>query len=88
MTLWTIGLLIISSLLNAFYFLPIITAAWFKTQAEKWPSDRRFGRLETHWMLLIPPLVTAIAVIVAGIVANAQVSPLAWVKFVVEEYTR
>ena len=24
----------------------------------------------------------------AGIVANAQVSPLAWVKFVVEEYTR
>ena len=39
-------------------------------------------------MLLIPPLVTAIAVIVAGIVANAQVSPLAWVKFVVEEYTR
>jgi len=39
-------------------------------------------------MLLIPPLVTAIAVIVAGIVANAQVSPLAWVKFVVEEYSR
>ena len=65
-----------------------MTKAWFGEQQGPWPREKRFGRLETHWMLLIPPLVTAIAVIVAGIVANAQVSPLAWVKFVVEEYTR
>jgi hypothetical protein len=39
-------------------------------------------------MLLVPPLVTALFVVVAGIVANAQVSPLAWVKFVVQEYSQ
>jgi len=85
---WVIGLLLTSSLLNGIYFLPIVTKAWFGEQQGPWPREKRFGRLETHWMLLIPPLVTAIAVIMAGIVANAQVSPLAWVKFVVEEYTR
>lgn len=85
---WVVGLLLTSSLLNGIYFLPIVTKAWFGEQQGPWPREKRFGRLETHWMLLIPPLVTAIAVIVAGIVANAQVSPLAWVKFVVEEYTR
>ncbi len=85
---WVVGLLVTSSLLNGIYFLPIVTKAWFGEQQGPWPREKRFGRLETHWMLLIPPLVTAVAVIVAGIVANAQVSPLAWVKFVVEEYTR
>ena len=85
---WIIGVLIASSLLNGIYFLPIITTAWFGKHTGPWPEEKSFGRLETHWMLLIPPLLTAIAVIVGGIVANAQISPLAWVKFVVEEYSR
>ncbi len=83
-----VGVLIGSSLMNGIYFLPIITSAWFGEQRGPWPREKKFGRFETHWMLLLPPLVTAIVVIAAGIVANAQVSPLAWVKFVVEEYTR
>jgi multicomponent Na+:H+ antiporter subunit D len=85
---WVVAVLIGSSLLNAVYFLPIVTTAWFGTQKAPWPEEKRFGALETHWMLLAPPLVTAFAVIVAGVVANAQVSPLAWVRFVVEEYSR
>jgi multicomponent Na+:H+ antiporter subunit D len=84
---WVIVVLVISSLLNGAYFLPIIITAWFGKQQGSWPRDKNFGRLETHWMLLAPPLVTALAVIVAGIIANAQFSPLAWVEFVVQEYT-
>ena len=38
-------------------------------------------------MLLVPPLVTAVIVLVAGLVANAQISPLAWVRFIVQGYT-
>ncbi|MDW7774073.1 MAG: proton-conducting transporter membrane subunit [Desulfobulbaceae bacterium] len=86
--MWVVLVLVVSSLLNGAYFLPVIITAWFGKQQGPWPEERNFGRLETHWMLLIPPLVTALAVIAAGIVANAQFSPLAWVKFVVQGYVR
>lgn len=85
---WVILVLVVSSLLNGVYFLPVIVSAWFGRQQGPWPQEKQFGRFETHWMLLLPPLVTALAVIGAGIIANAQFSPLAWVKFVVLEYTR
>ncbi|OKY74674.1 MAG: NADH dehydrogenase [Desulfobulbaceae bacterium DB1] len=81
--LWVVGVLAASSLLNAAYFLPIVVSAWFGGQEEKWPVERTFGRFETHWMLLLPPLVTAFVVVVVGLLANAQFSPLAWVKFIV-----
>ncbi|MDD3619815.1 MAG: proton-conducting transporter membrane subunit [Desulfobulbaceae bacterium] len=84
---WVVMVLIVSSLLNGAYFLPVIITAWFGKQQGPWPQERNFGRLETHWMLLIPPLVTALAVIAAGVIANAQFSPLTWVKFVVEDYS-
>jgi len=85
---WVIVVLVVSSILNGIYFLPIVTKAWFGVQKGPWPQEKKFGSLETHWMLLLPPLITAIAVIAAGIFANAQISPLAWVKFVVQEYSR
>ena len=37
-------------------------------------------------MLLVPTLVTALTIIVAGVVANARISPLNWVRFIVREY--
>lgn len=83
---WVIVVLLSSSLLNAAYFLPILTRAWFREQTVSWPLEKKFGSLETHWMLLAPPLITAVVVIAAGIVANAQTSPLAWVKFIMQEY--
>ncbi|MDK1310693.1 complex I subunit 5 family protein [Pseudoalteromonas ardens] len=79
---WVLGVLIISSLLNAIYFLPILYAAWFKPQQEAWPKEQPRGRFETHWMLMLPPIVTAILALSAGLFADAQFSPLNWVKLI------
>jgi multicomponent Na+:H+ antiporter subunit D len=68
--------------LNAAYFLPILYRAWFLPQASPWPSERAFGRWETHWMLLLPPLFTAVAVILAGVLADSPFSPLAWARII------
>ena len=77
---WAIAVLVASSALNAAYFLPILHAAWFQKQQGPWPHDHPQGRWETHWMLLLPPLITAALVVAAGLLANAPFSPLAWVR--------
>lgn len=65
---WVIGVLVLSSLLNAAYFLPILYRAWFKTQQAPWPEEHNFGgRLETHWMLLMPPVVTGFFALFLGV---------------------
>jgi multicomponent Na+:H+ antiporter subunit D len=79
---WVTLVLIASSLLNAAYFLPIVYRAWFLPQESEWPSERSFGRWETHWMLLLPPLFTAAMVILAGLFADSPVSPLAWARII------
>lgn len=81
---WVLLVLAASSLLNAAYFLPIIYAAWFKPARGEWPADRRFGRLETHWMLLLPPLITTALALAAGMTAGWVVSPVSWSKLVAE----
>ncbi|MFT4937782.1 MAG: multicomponent K+:H+ antiporter subunit A [Paraglaciecola sp.] len=75
---WVLGVLAMSSILNAAYFLPVINAIWFKDQTSPWPHEQTRLRLETHWMLLLPPLVTATCAILAGVFASAALSPLAW----------
>ncbi len=75
---WVLGVLAMSSLLNAAYFLPIIHAIWFKEQDQPWPKESPTLRLETHWMLLLPPLVTAFCAIAVGLFASTSFSPLAW----------
>jgi multicomponent Na+:H+ antiporter subunit D len=47
---------------------------------KEWPEERSFGKLETHWMLLVPPLVTSILVIYAGLFVENAFTPLAWIK--------
>lgn len=79
---WAPLVLTASSLLNAAYFLPILYRAWLKAPPERWPEEHRFGAWETHWMLLLPPLVTAALVIWAGVFAESSFSPLAWVKLI------
>jgi multicomponent Na+:H+ antiporter subunit D len=76
--------LLASSLLNALYFLPILHAAWFREQRHPWPAEHARGRLETHWMLLAPPLVTAALVVAAGVLASVDVSPLSWAALIVQ----
>jgi multicomponent Na+:H+ antiporter subunit D len=84
---WVLAVLGGSSLLNALYFLPIITKAWFAKQEGPWPEDHRFNRFETRLMLLLPPVITAIIVVAAGALANAGITPLAWVRFILTGYT-
>ncbi len=84
---WLLLILVLSSLLNAWYFLPVLIRAWFAKQQGPWPEEMYIGRFETRLMLLVPPLITAFIVLAAGLVANAQISPLAWVRFIVRGYT-
>jgi multicomponent Na+:H+ antiporter subunit D len=81
---WLIGILVLSSLLNAAYFLPMLYGAWFKDQEGEWPADSGpVAGLECHWMLLAPPLLTAVIALLVGLLANSSLSPLAWVAFIV-----
>lgn len=79
---WIIPVLVASSLLNAAYFLPVLYAAWFKDPKGEWPDERPRERFETHWMLLLPPVVTALLVLAVGLLANAPLSPLEWARLV------
>lgn len=81
---WVVPVLLVSSLLNACYFLPILYRVWFKPLPEQaQPVKRRLG-----WMLLAPPVITATLVILAGLLANAPFAPLGWTEFIVRmEYS-
>jgi len=79
---WVIFVLAGSSLLNAGYFLPILYAAWFKAPPVSWPDERAYGRGETAWALLVPPVVTALLTLAVGLLASAPFSPLQWVRFI------
>ena len=79
---WIILILAASSLLNAGYFLPIMYRAWFKEPRGPWPEDHYGGWLETHWMLLVPALITALLALAAGLLANSPFSPLEWARLI------
>jgi multicomponent Na+:H+ antiporter subunit D len=79
---WVGWILTASSLLNAAYSLPILWRAWFRKPPPEWPDEHHFGNRETHWMLLVPPLVTTVLVVWAGVFADTAFSPLAWVKLI------
>ncbi len=76
--------LLASSLLNGAYFLPLIYRAWFRRPPGSWPDERipARGRLETGWLLLLPPLVTAVATLAAGVFADSGWSPLFWARLI------
>ncbi len=84
---WVIWILVGSALLNAAYFLPLIYRGWFgKPPVKGWPennfTDRRF---ETHWMLLMPALFTALLSLLVGIFAGSVFSPLGWSEFIITQ---
>jgi len=80
--LWVLVVLAASSLLNAAYFLPILYVAWFKEPAGPWPEEHSGGVLETHWMLLVPAITTALLALAAGLFANVPFSPLSWARLI------
>jgi multicomponent Na+:H+ antiporter subunit D len=81
---WIILVLMVSTLLNAAYFLPILHRGWFKPRAEPWPEEHHYGRLETDWMLLAPPVITAVLVLASGFLANMPISPLQLVQVIAQ----
>ena len=79
---WVVGVLIVSSLLNAAYFLPVLRAVWFEDPPEAWHAERSFGRSETSLMLLLPTLSTAFSALAVGLLASMPLSPLQWASLV------
>ncbi len=79
---WVIFVLAGSSLLNCAYFLPILHAAWFRDPPDRWPGEHNFGRKETAWALLLPPLVTAALALGVGLLATQPFSSLGWAKII------
>lgn len=85
---WAVLVLIISSMLNAAYFLPILYRLWFKPQSQPWPDEQiAAARFETHGLLLWPVVATAVFSIAAGLFAAHAFSPLTWATLIsVREY--
>ena len=83
---WVLGVLFLSSLLNAAYFLPLVYRAWFAPAPAHWPHEQSLSnRFETHAMLLFPPLITAASVLALGVFAGYAVTTLGWVQWIVEQ---
>ncbi|MCP5297567.1 MAG: monovalent cation/H+ antiporter subunit D family protein, partial [Zoogloeaceae bacterium] len=87
---WAIWVLWASSLLNAAYFLPILWRAWFRPAPASWPEEHIAARgwRETSVLLLLPPLVTAVLTLAAGMLAESPASPLSWAKLIAEREYR
>ncbi len=84
---WAVAVLVASTLLNAAYFLPVIYAAYFKAPEGEWSEQRPGTRFEADWLLLFPTLALAGLVLIVGLFANLQISPLGWARLIaVEEW--
>ncbi|WP_018953268.1 complex I subunit 5 family protein [Thioalkalivibrio sulfidiphilus] len=82
---WVLAALVVSSLLNAAYFLPPVIRGWFGRREEPWHDEHmKHHRFETHWMLLGPTLFVAAVAVAAGVLAGMPYSPLDWVSLIVE----
>lgn len=79
---WVIGVLAVSSLLNAMYFLPILHRAWFRPPRDPWPEERG-RRRDAKPMLLVPVLLTAVFSVGVGLLAAMPWSPLDWARLIV-----
>ena len=83
---WIIGVLALSSALNAAYFLPPVARAWLPPDPgeRSEPAGRALAGEPGGWLLL-PPVATAVSVLGLGILAGAPLSPLTWAAFIAEE---
>ena len=81
---WAIAVLAASTVLNASYFLPVLRRIWLLPPPSAWPGEVRFAGAETHRWLLYPALLTALAALLAGLLAAAPGSPLSWAQRIVE----
>jgi multicomponent Na+:H+ antiporter subunit D len=80
---WVIAVLVVSSMLNAAYFLPVLHRIWFRPQVKPWPVEQFRSHRDTHPWLLLPPLITAVFCVAAAVFAGLTFSPLHWAEVVV-----
>jgi len=79
---WVVAVLVASSLLNAAYFLPVVHRLWFRPATGPWPAGPFGGRFETGAWLLWPPVLTAAATVLVGVLAALPFSPLWWAELI------
>lgn len=75
---WCVVVLLVSSLLNAAYFLPIVYDTWFGEP--RIHLRERAASAEVRLSLLLPTLATAALSVAAGVLAGSSWSPLGWAK--------
>ncbi len=76
---WVVAVLIVSSALNAGYFLPILHALWFRPEPEAWPTAAAPPRVPVA-LRVAPPDATAALVLAAAAFATSVFSPLGWAQ--------
>ncbi|GFZ87775.1 complex I subunit 5 family protein [Nesterenkonia alkaliphila] len=93
---WVLVVLVVSALLNAAYFLPVVYSMWFHEpeQGREPDDDARLGRTATGassalrlrepGMLLVPALCTAGFTLGVGLAASVTFSPLQIAQFIAE----
>ena len=81
-----IWILLLSSVLNAAYFLPIIARIWFlRPEGEEAGAPVMERDLERDPWLVLPAVVTGLSVLVVGLLAGAPLSPLNWAASIAAE---
>jgi multicomponent Na+:H+ antiporter subunit D len=73
--------LLLSAMLNAAYFLPVVYNAFFK---EPEAGDSEYD--EAPWMMLGPIVMTTIVIIILGAFANLPYTPLALAHIAIREF--
>lgn len=82
---WVIGVLLLSAMLNAAYFQPIVFALWFSDPApDVSGAVGHRGHGEAHPALLVPAVVTAVLTVLAGLLATAPLAPLTIAEVIAE----
>jgi multicomponent Na+:H+ antiporter subunit D len=79
---WVLGVLVVSTLLNAAYFLPLLRRIWFAPAPAAWPEPQTLSRVAI-WALTAPALICALASLAVGLLAGLPLSPLGWVHLIV-----
>jgi multicomponent Na+:H+ antiporter subunit D len=82
---WVIGILVVSTLLNAWYFLPVIQRIWLRPAPAAWPAEPSVSRLEVVGMVG-STVVTAVLALAVGVFAGHPFSPLNWATGIVRGY--
>jgi multicomponent Na+:H+ antiporter subunit D len=80
-----VGVLVVSTVLNAAYFLPVLRRAWFGERKEAFEQRREPRRVEAQWSLFVPAVVTAALALTTGTFASSWFSPRTFAEDVTEQ---